>query len=110
MSVYYWPARNLVLSGGFDSTTYALHLHHLRYHLLLYLLHHTSHHQLTLTACAATVLVWKVSDRRCLEEIKGHHKDAIRSVLAVRDDTTGKEALWTAGDDKDAAFCVYDLV
>jgi hypothetical protein len=31
-------------------------------------------------------------------------------VLALRDDTTGKETLWTGGDEKDAAFFVYDLL
>jgi hypothetical protein len=57
-----------------------------------------------------SVLCWLVAERRCVEELRGNHRDAVRSVVAVRDDSSGKEALWTGGDDKDAAFCVYEMV
>ena len=58
----------------------------------------------------ATVLVWNAADARCMEELKGHHRDAIRAILPVKDDATGKDTLWTGGEEKDASFCVYELV
>lgn len=62
----------------------------------------------SLLSASATVLIWSAEEKRCLEEVKGHHRDAVRAMLAVRDDATGKEALWTGGDEKDASYCVYE--
>ena len=54
----------------------------------------------------ATIFAWHPSTLSCIAEIKGRHKDGIRSIIAPEN----ADCIWTGGDDKDAGIQVYTTV
>jgi hypothetical protein len=104
LSLYHWASKKLVLSGGFDSTSFGSLFSPLFLclypHILVFLHLHTD------ALRQATVIAWNSDDFSCATDIKGRHKDGIRAMICPDDGNT----LWTGSDDKEAGVQVYTAV